>query len=865
MAIRRTSAATTINRSVTAAAVTPVNIITGSGGTGATVNISSIQIANSGFTALDDTAVSTAGGFIIINGTGFQSGASVRIQGTSATSVAFVSSSRLNVTVPAISSGTLDIYVINPDGSGAILISGFVSSGVPSWTTTSPLTGQDVDTAFSIQLAATGDGTVTYGVSSGSTLPSGTTLASNGRFSGTVTGIEQDTTYTFSVDAIDSQNQETVRSFNITVTAYDQYYYLTTLHLSGETPANTWVSDASANSFNITVVGDTRPMAFSPYETVWSNFFDGTGDYLSLGSSSAFGFGTSDFTVEFWVYLLTNSTTSPSYVLMLLPSTTYFAINMVAGSYIEAFLNAGTAAFTCTDVRPAQNAWSHIALVRSGTTVRLYVNGVASANTATNSSTLGSSTESFNISNGSCPASHISNLRITKSAVYTSNFTPSTTPLTAIANTTLLTCRSNTNIDLSNNNLAITVSGNSIPTLFSPFTPTYATKQTYSTSTLGGSMFFDGTGDYLTIGNNLSVGANNFTVQAWVHPTAWTVEYTSIISTRPTSSTGGFSNVFVLGVHNSGYPYIYSGDFQVTGTANTVPLRSWTHLCVTRSGSTMRLFVNGALANSRTSLQNYTTASGAVGSNGNGSEQWTGYLSDVTLTGGEAIYTSSFVPPLSTMTPANNTLLMLNGTDAVITDESGKNDIETIGDVRLNTSVKKYGNSSIYFDGTNDALKLPAAANVAFASTFRTGNFTIECWVNRTTSGSVTHFLDFRGPNNNDSNPVFYWQTNNFIYYTNNNSSGDNQIQTSNPITSSSGWVHLALVRSGTTLTVYVNGVASGSVTYSTNVLGGNPVTIGNRYTDSGAFAGYIDDFRITNGIARYTANFTPPGKLPLK
>jgi hypothetical protein len=318
-------------------------------------------------------------------------------------------------------------------------------------------------------------------------------------------------------------------------------------------------ADYSPNRFAITRVGDVAVQKFSPFATTllttpyYSTYFDGAEDFLTVPASSAASF-PGDFTVEFWVYLLTNSTTSPSYVLMLLPSTTYFAINMVAGSYIEAFLNAGTAAFTCTDVRPAQNAWSHIALVRSGTTVRLYVNGVASANTATNSSTLGSSTESFNISNGSCPASHISNLRITKSAVYTSNFTPSTTPLTAIANTTLLTCRSNTNIDLSNNNLAITVSGNSIPTLFSPFTPTYATKQTYSTSTLGGSMFFDGTGDYLTIGNNLSVGANNFTVQAWVHPTAWTVEYTSIISTRPTSSTGGFSNVFVLGVHNSGYP-----------------------------------------------------------------------------------------------------------------------------------------------------------------------------------------------------------------------------------------------------------------------------------------------------------------------
>jgi hypothetical protein len=628
-------------------------------------------------------------------------------------------------------------------------------------------------------------------------------------------------------------------------------------------------ADYSPNRFAITRVGDVAVQKLSPFTTTllstpyYGTYFDGAGDILTVPSNAALAFGTGDFTIETWYY--TTVTPTSSFVCLYNTGNNNFFLQLRDTSFGIGQVNV--AEDNSFSFNFAPNQWYHLAVSRSGTTVRGFVNGTL-VSSGTNSvsygqsgATIGGLTSSLQLVTG-----YISNLRVVKgTAVYTSTFTPSTTPLTAVANTSLLTCRSNTNIDLSNNNFAITVSGNSIPTVFSPFTPTYTNKQTYSTSTFGGSMFFDGTGDYLTIGNNLNVGANNFTVQAWVHPTAWTVEWNSIISTRPTASTGGFSNVFVLGVHNSGYPYIYSGDFQVTGTANTVPLRSWTHLCVTRSGSTMRLFVNGALANSTTSLQNYTTASGAVGSNGNGSEQWTGYLSDVTLTGGEAIYTSSFVPPLILLAPANNTLLMLSGTDAAIIDSSMKNDIETVGDVRLNTSVIKYGNSSIFFDGTNDSLKLPAPANVAFASTFRTGNFTIECWVNRTTSGSVTHFLDFRGPNNNDSNPVFYWQTNNFIYYTNNNSSGDNQIQTSNPITSSSGWVHLALVRSGSTLTVYVNGTASGSVTYSTNVLGGNPVTIGNRYTDSGAFAGYIDDFRITNGIARYTANFTPPGKLPLK
>lgn len=1480
-----------------------ITVITAGGGP----KITSVAVANSSYTILDDTAVDTAGGYIVITGTGFASGCQVVINDVLASSVSFVNSTTVRAQVGPRAAGTYNVYLTNPDGGVAISVSGLTYSGLPSWNTGSTLTAAETDTFISYTFSA--NDATSYVVQSGSSLPPGMTLSSNGYLSGTVTGLDETTTYNFTVVAIDAEAQDSPRTFSVTISPGDSYInYVTTL-ISGDTltaNGNTFVSDASTNNFTATPVNDTKPNRFSPFTPgYYSNYFDGTGDTLDFPNSSAFAFGTGsftiefwinaplnndkfilegrnaigtmhittggvsstagvlryvgsstivssnvitdnnwhhcaivrngssnitlyvdgvsvgtgtdttnytatsgtfngiggrsaagsnyltgyisnfrivkgtavytssftpsttpltaiantslltcrsynfkdestnnfaitrngdvkvspftpfvlpsnladlgstffdgsgdyvtiadnvalrpgtsdftiefwayhnsvsgtqvyvgkgglsaggswlvekgtnqgwgfqvnasstiqtstiagsyvgfwfhiavtrsgstlrffldgtlmdtrtvstdlaitsevqignqstygwafngwmsnlrivkgtalytanftppttpltavtntslltlqnnqpinnnvfvdksgfnnvvnrfgnptqgtfspygdnwsnyfdgaghflsvagnsafsfpgDFTMEFWVYLLTNSNTSPSYVLMSLAGSTFFALNMQAGSYVSAFLNTGSPALTSTDVVPVQNAWSHIALVRSGSTVKLYVNGVASSSTATNSSTLGSSTDTLNISNGNCPASYISNFRIVKgtavyttnftpsttplqpisntsfltcrdasfvddspnrltitrngdvrvskfspfttvalptpyfsnyfdgngdfltfnassamafgtspftiecwvyltstsgnrqlldarptqtavpiglefltggfpslyngasrtsptavsantwahvafvregtgtnqtkiyingtlvhtytdttnygamntqarigrnisdvndilgyisnfrivkgTALYTTNFTPSTTPLTAIANTSLLTCRSNTFVDISNNNFAITATGNPTPSLYNPFTVTYNTKQTYTPEVFGGSMYFDGTGDYLTIDNNMNVGANNFTVQAWVHPTAWTVEWNSIISTRPTASTGGFSNVFVLGVHNSGYPYIYSGDFQITGAAGTVRLGNWTHLCVTRSGNTMRMFVNGALANTTTTLQNYTVSSGAVGANRNGSEQWTGYLSDVSLTAGQAIYTSAFVPPLNTVTAANNTLLLLNGTDAAIFDSSTKNDIETVGDVRLNTSIKKYGNSSIYFDGTNDALKLPAPANVAFASTFRTGNFTIECWVNRTTSGSVTHFLDFRGPNNNDSNPVFYWQTNNFIYYTNNNSSGDNQIQTSNPITSSSGWVHLALVRSGSTLTVYVNGTASGSVTYSTNVLGGNPVTIGNRYTDSGAFAGYIDDFRITNGIARYTANFTPPGKLPLK
>jgi hypothetical protein len=232
-----------------------------------------------------------------------------------------------------------------------------------------------------------------------------------------------------------------------------------------------------------------------------------------------------------------------------------------------------------------------------------------------------------------------------------------------------------------------------------------------------------------------------------------------------------------------------------------------------------------------------------------------GYCGDVRVVKGTALYTTTFTPPTAPLTAISGTSLLLNYTNAGIYDATSKNDLETVGNAQISTTQSKFGGSSMYFDGTDDRLLAPTSPNL----TFGTGDFTIEAWVNRSTSGSVIHFIDFRGSNNAGSNPVFYWQTNNFIYYTNENASGDNQIQTSNAITSSSGWVHLAIVRFGTTLTVYVNGLASGSVTYSTNVLGGNPVTIANRFNNSGAYTGYIDDLRITKGIARYTSNFTPP------
>ena len=90
-----------------------------------------------------------------------------------------------------------------------------------------------------------------------------------------------------------------------------------------------------------------------------------------------------------------------------------------------------------------------------------------------------------------------------------------------------------------------------------------------------------------------------------------------------------------------------------------------------------------------------------------------------------------------------------------------------------------------------------------------------------------------------------------------------NEILVSTTTASVSTWYHVAYVRSGTSFNLYVNGILESTVTNSDS-FNFSGWTIGRGYYDN-QFNGYIDDFRITKGVARYTAPFTPPTAALLK
>jgi hypothetical protein len=233
----------------------------------------------------------------------------------------------------------------------------------------------------------------------------------------------------------------------------------------------------------------------------------------------------------------------------------------------------------------------------------------------------------------------------------------------------------------------------------------------------------------------------------------------------------------------------------------------------------------------------------------------TGYLSDWRFVKGRAVYTGAFTPPISSLPFTADAVHQLEFNSAGIVDVSSRNVFETVGDAKIRTDVKKYGTGSMYFDGTGDYL-VSYSPQTILNCTFGTGDFTIEAWVNFATVGTNLGISDI-SPNtttSNNSSWYLYRVSTNLIGF---GVHGAGPIVSTTTTTVASTWYHVAVTRSGTSLRMFLNGVIEGTATNSTNLVASG-LHVGLVATPF-IMNGYIDDFRITKGFARYTANFTPP------
>jgi hypothetical protein len=295
----------------------------------------------------------------------------------------------------------------------------------------------------------------------------------------------------------------------------------------------------------------------------------------------------------------------------------------------------------------------------------------------------------------------------------------------------------------------------------------------------------------------------------------------------------------------------------------------WQHVAVTRSGSTFRLFINGVLDKTVTnagSLYNHPDPLliGAAGAQVSYAGGFQGYLSDVRIVRGVSLYNASFYPSLTALgasqtvgTTNYNSVLLVNGTNGGIVDQHGSVVLETVGNTQLNTSVKKYNNSSLYFDGTGDYLTMPSNQLMNFG----TGDFTVEAWVYPNSLSSDWFIISASGT----GGFFFGFSSTSTIGYGWGRAGTAWDYRVASTATAGT-WQHVAVTRSGTSMRLFVNGTQVGvTQTISTAYdMSTTSTTVGSQGANY-YLNGYVDDLRVTKGYARYTGNFTPPTALATK
>jgi hypothetical protein len=555
----------------------------------------------------------------------------------------------------------------------------------------------------------------------------------------------------------------------------------------------------------------------------------GSDKYISFPASTATDISTGDFTFECWVNF-NSFGTDRKYVLQWDNSGSYwqfvhdsgFGASLRVSGY-TAIVNQGSNAGWST------GTWYHVALVRFGSTFTIYRNGISIA-TSTSSASIGYFTGQLMCVGGNTIDAYFDDIRFTKGiARYTSNFAPG--PVAALPTFPL---------DKSPNSLVVTSVGDTSIT----------SNATYKFGT--GSMYFDGSGDYLTASTTSTVlGSGDFTLELWYYPTAKTNNHPCIISNIG-ASIWGTDQISLVDRHASisstkltffAYNYATSTPLLVSNTSffNNV----WYHITITRSGSVFKLFINGTLESSGTfagSLDNsnrsFIIGAGVTSTN----DYITGYIDDLRITKGVDRYPYSFTVPTSSL--PNFPIMDKSPTALPVTP---------YGNVQVNSLIKKYGTGSMYFDGSGDYLTVSPSTDLNLS----TGDFTIEFWGYRQSGGA---FMAYTHDTSLTTIGAGYFVIGSYasgaiFFY-------DGNFRTSNINPGDNVWFYVTVTRSSGTLRVFVNGILGYSGTIATNFPNTNGSIIG-KSASSEFVTGYIDDLRITKGVARYTANFTPPTILP--
>lgn len=185
-----------------------------------------------------------------------------------------------------------------------------------------------------------------------------------------------------------------------------------------------------------------------------------------------------------------------------------------------------------------------------------------------------------------------------------------------------------------------------------------------------------------------------------------------------------------------------------------------------------------------------------------------------------------------------------------------------LGNAQVDTAQAKFGSAAALFDRGDDAIRFNDTEGLRLGA----GDWTIECWIRPATMDSVEQTIAMKGNSISSASQLeFRWITRNTgTLLQVSNGTSVSTVSGSSPLPSAGAWTHMAAVRDGNTIRLFVGGTQQGSGSAITGAANGSSgaLYIGSR-NESGTlseyFGGHIDEFRFTKGQALYTSNFTPP------
>lgn len=431
---------------------------------------------------------------------------------------------------------------------------------------------------------------------------------------------------------------------------------------------STVFTDSSLYSNTVTANGNAQISTTQSMFDGASGVFDGSGDSVHISSPppALIDWWTGDFTIEYWIRATSFTQAghqNSSVVVGNMSATTtvnYWSFGPISNGTVRFFYYNGAEVTLNTATALSINTWYHLAFVKNGTGLAIYIDGVSSATGTVSGTPQSSTTTNFCIGQFANTSfnGYIDELRITKNiGRYVSTFQPRTTPFpTTTSNTGDLYYPSvSLLLHMDGSNGSTTFADNSS----NAFVPTVNGNASISTtdSMFGGaSGIFDGTGDYISFADNAAfeLGSDDFTIEFWMKTVQERQSATIIARDDSSFGSGSWVLMFNRASSTSGEISVFTGAFSNSVallTTSGVNIRDgqWHHVAWVRSGTNHYLFVDGIQRASR--LSTSLTISDMTVRLYIGADfyltgrDYSGSLDELRFTKGIARYVSAFTPP----------------------------------------------------------------------------------------------------------------------------------------------------------------------------------------------------------------------------